>query len=98
STPHPSLLLQQDIPLDDSWTPMSLQSTFTQLAQISALPDSSAAENPRLIVWPESPAPFFESDPGFRQRMSALARQQRAHIVVTLVGELPGALPGGERA
>src|SRR5205085_664088 len=81
------LLVQQNVPLDEEWTPASLQATFTELAQISALPASSAGDGPRLIVWPESPAPFFESDPGFRQRISGLARQQAAHILVTLVGE-----------
>ena len=96
--PHSALLVQPNVPLDEEWTPTSLQATFTELAQISALPASSAGDGPRLIVWPESPAPFFESDPGFRQRISGLARQQAAHILVTLVGELPVHLPGGEPA
>src|SRR5438105_12559625 len=96
--PHSALLVQQNVPLDEEWTPTSLQATFTELAQISALPASSTGDGPRLIVWPESPAPFFESDPGFRQRISGLARQQAAHILVTLVGELPLHLPGGEPA
>src|SRR5205814_510832 len=48
--PHSALLVQQNVPLDEEWTPTSLQATFTELAQISALPASSAGDGPRLIV------------------------------------------------
>ena len=39
-----------------------------------------------LIVWPESPAPFEDSDPQFRAGMSALARATRTPIIVGNVG------------
>jgi apolipoprotein N-acyltransferase len=35
-----------------------------------------------LIVWPESPAPFFDNDPRFRTAMSALASAAEAPIIV----------------
>ncbi len=35
-----------------------------------------------LIVWPESPAPFEDRDPQFRDSMSSLARAMRAPIIV----------------
>jgi apolipoprotein N-acyltransferase len=35
-----------------------------------------------LIVWPESPAPFQEDEPVFRQAMSALAREANAPVIV----------------
>jgi apolipoprotein N-acyltransferase len=42
-----------------------------------------------LIVWPESPAPFFESDPQFRNAMSALARETQTPIIVGNTGFEP---------
>jgi apolipoprotein N-acyltransferase len=35
-----------------------------------------------LIVWPESPAPFLETDPQFRAALSSLAREADAPIIV----------------
>ncbi len=35
-----------------------------------------------LIVWPESPAPFFERDERFREGMSSLARAARVPVIV----------------
>ena len=39
-----------------------------------------------LIVWPESPAPFQESDATFRARMSKLARDAHAPVIVGNIG------------
>jgi apolipoprotein N-acyltransferase len=39
-----------------------------------------------LIVWPESPAPFQENDPQFRNAISALARQADASVIVGNIG------------
>jgi len=39
-----------------------------------------------LIVWPESPAPFEESDPAFREAMSALASKAAAPVIVGNIG------------
>jgi apolipoprotein N-acyltransferase len=40
-----------------------------------------------LVVWPESPAPFFESDPRFQQALATIARQQQAPLIVGSLGE-----------
>jgi apolipoprotein N-acyltransferase len=42
--------------------------------------------HPDLVVWPESPAPFFEDDPQFEQAMAAVARKVGAPIIVNAVG------------
>ncbi len=42
--------------------------------------------NPDLIVWPESPAPYFEQDPRFQQAMAEVARADQAPIIVNGVG------------
>ena len=42
--------------------------------------------HPDLIVWPESPAPFDETDPKFQLALSAIARVEQAPIVVGNIG------------
>jgi apolipoprotein N-acyltransferase len=44
-----------------------------------------------LIVWPESPASFTDTDPQFRSAMSALARTAHTPIIVGNVGFEPNA-------
>ena len=44
------------------------------------------ATHPDLVVWPESPAPFFENEPRFRQALEAIARQEQAPLVVGNIG------------
>lgn len=42
--------------------------------------------HPDLVVWPESPAPFFEQDPRFQQSMAGLARTTQAPLIVNGIG------------
>ena len=42
-----------------------------------------------LIVWPEAPNNFFESDAEFRQSLSALARAARSAVIVGNIGVTP---------
>jgi len=95
---HTALLVQHNLPLAGSWTQSSLYGAVAELAQMSSIPASEAKANPRLIIWPESPAPFFESDPGFRQAVSVLAREQNAYVLAALVGEVMPAQGGATPA
>jgi apolipoprotein N-acyltransferase len=42
--------------------------------------------HPDLIVWPEAPSPFVESDPRFEQSIATLARSMQAPLVVGGIG------------
>jgi apolipoprotein N-acyltransferase len=42
--------------------------------------------HPDLVVWPESPAPFFETEPRFQQALAEIARQEQAPLVVGNIG------------
>ncbi|MGB6695013.1 MAG: apolipoprotein N-acyltransferase, partial [Terracidiphilus sp.] len=42
--------------------------------------------HPDLIVWPESPAPFFEQDKRFQQAMAEVAHADHAPLIVNGVG------------
>jgi apolipoprotein N-acyltransferase len=42
--------------------------------------------HPDLVVWPESPAPFFDQDALFQKAMAGIAREQHAPLIVNAVG------------
>jgi apolipoprotein N-acyltransferase len=80
-----ALLVQQNIPVSANWTPDYFQQTLNQLTELSV---KSAADAPKidLIVWPESPAPFFTNDERFRESMSNMARATKTWIVSGAIG------------
>jgi apolipoprotein N-acyltransferase len=80
-----ALLVQQNIPVSANWTPAYYQQTLNQLTELSV---KSAADAPKidLIVWPESPAPFFTNDARFRETLSNTARATKTWIVSGAIG------------
>jgi len=44
------------------------------------------ATHPDLVVWPESPAPFFEQDPRFKPSMGSIAQTVHAPLIVNGIG------------
>ena len=84
-------LLQSDIPIltGEQWTQQYFAQTMKDLTELSV--PKSGEVNPNqppidLIVWPESPAPFFINDPNFRHAVSEVARQTHAAVVVGSIG------------
>lgn len=91
-----ALLVQQNIPVSANWT----RDYFEQVLQeLSDLTVKSAALNPSavtpgkslaakidLIVWPESPAPFYTNDPLFRTALTEMARQAGIWVVSGSIG------------
>jgi apolipoprotein N-acyltransferase len=87
-------LVQQNIPLNQEWTPQSYETTLADLARISVPePNELMAGQPLpdLIIWPESPAPFWENDPRLHQTLSSIAQKSNAYV---LAGTLGTARPG----
>ena len=87
-----ALLVQQNIPVEADWTPASLQQTLTELTTLSVKSATQDA-GPRinLIVWPESPAPFFQNDSRFRDAVSATTRGTGSWLVAGSIGGEPSA-------
>ena len=79
-----ALLVQQNVPVQAEWTPAYFQQTLSELTQLTV--NSAKGHKPDLIVWPESPAPFFSNDAKFRDTISQLARDTNAWIVVGAIG------------
>jgi apolipoprotein N-acyltransferase len=85
------VLVQENVPvLDNSdWTRQYFQDTLANLIQISQqLPAGERVRHPDLIVWPESPAPFYSGDPLFRNALSDLARSTHSWALAGNIGVL----------
>jgi apolipoprotein N-acyltransferase len=94
---HAALLVQQNIPVSAEWTPASLQQTINELTGLTVKSvASSSATKIDLIVWPESPAPFFTNDRGFRDALSAMARDSKTWIVAGSIGTGSSTGAGGQ--
>lgn len=93
-----ALLVQPNIPILEGggWTTDYFQSTLQDLTRISLHPPG-VAENVRydLLVWPESPAPFYANDPGFRNPVSELATQSGSWVIAGSIGINPAMHSGG---
>jgi apolipoprotein N-acyltransferase len=46
----------------------------------------AGAPLPDLIIWPESPAPFWENDPRLHQTLSSIAQQTHAYVLAGILG------------
>lgn len=101
-----ALLVQQNIPIAVRWTPdyydrtlseltsLSLKSAADADAQVSSGPASATKVD--LIIWPESPAPFYTSDPRFRNATSDLARRAGIWVLTGSIGTAPAIHTGGQ--
>jgi apolipoprotein N-acyltransferase len=108
-TDHTAILLQANTPILDAadWTPEYFQQTLSDLntasfdAASQPPPSRSSgdpAQSSRLIIWPESPAPFFVNDAVFRNSLGNLARETRSWVLAgTVATSAPGETPVGEK-
>ena len=99
---HAARLVQENIPVDETWTRDAFERTLRELVDLSmkkvSSPSNAGSSSPDtiskagevdLIVWPESPAPFFTSDPLFRGPVSQMARAADTWVVTGAVGTTP---------
>jgi len=89
-----ALLVQSNIPAEANWTTDYFQGTLRDLTWISLRPPG-VKEGQRfdLIVWPESPSPFFLNDASFREAGASLARQSQSWLLVGSIGVDKGPPP-----
>ena len=95
-----ALLVQENVPVLDpvQWTPQLYDRTIGSLAQISVQQNRrSAADEQGLIVWPESPAPFFINDPRLRPWLLTIARDSNSYLVIGSVGTAESKVPGSQQ-
>jgi apolipoprotein N-acyltransferase len=98
---HTALLVQPNIPILEggAWTKQYFEDTLRDLTAKSLHPDGEAGERDNshfdLIVWPESPSPFYTNDPMFRNAVSSLAKQSGTWVVAGAIGITPAMHSGG---
>ncbi|HUQ49619.1 MAG TPA: hypothetical protein VM056_02805, partial [Terriglobales bacterium] len=89
---HTARLVQQNLPIGNvGWTADYFDRTIAELTELSRQPKRGPtgknwAAAPRLIIWPESPAPFFVNDPKFNTWMGTLAGDQDAFVLAGSLG------------
>lgn len=79
-----ALLVQQNVPIRENWRAAEYNDLLQSLGDSSRIPPGSAKVN--LIVWPESPAPFFLNDDRFVSTISAIARRTNDFVVAGSIG------------
>ena len=86
ATDRAALLVQENIPVLDStdWTRTYFADTLGDLKQLSL--HSGGEPRPSLVVWPESPAPFYTGDPLFRAELSQIAMGDHAWVLAGSIG------------
>jgi apolipoprotein N-acyltransferase len=78
-----------DVSADNRW--LAPGEWDQHIAEFGRLAASSAPTPPDLIAWPESPAPFDETDPRFQQAIAQIARSVHAPVIVGNIGWSPAA-------
>ena len=83
-----ALLVQANVPILEGadWTRDYFNATLHDLTQLSLNLDGDDQRPPQLVVWPESPAPFYASDPIFRGAISAVGLRTNTWVLVGSVG------------
>ena len=88
-TDHNALLVQQNIPVlkGGGWTKEYFDGTLRDLSWLSTkppgVPDGQRFD---LVVWPESPAPFYSNDPYFRQVVGSVAQLDKTWLITGSIG------------
>lgn len=92
---HIASLVQQNIPIlePSQWTYDYYRQTLADLAAMSTAPPGSSTAEPGLILWPESPSPFFLDDARFRELISGIAQRTHSYVVVGGISMTPERRP-----
>jgi len=80
-------LVQENIPLTQSdWSLDYFEQTLSSLQALSVRPQDTEPDVPGLILWPESPAPFWTTDLHLRTTLANVARATNSYIIAGSIG------------
>jgi apolipoprotein N-acyltransferase len=88
-----AVLVQPNIDDDTDWTPALVNRTEQQLMLLSSTPALHRDRTVDLIVWPEMPAPFEDTDLNFVGRVAAVAKRNHAPVLTGVVARAPDGAP-----
>lgn len=86
-------LVQPNISLDQQWDEQSYDKALADLKQISIPQPGEGMPGdplPDLVIWPESPAPFFANERRFHQTLSEVATATNAYVLAGTIGLVHG--------
>lgn len=79
-------LLQTAIPLTQVWDDAYKQKLLAEMETATLARQARSGSEPGLVIWPETPAPFyFPEDLELRLRLERLARQTASYMVTGVV-------------
>ena len=89
-----AILVQPNIDDETEWTPDLLNQTEQQLTILSMTAGLAGDrdKDPDLIVWPEMPAPFEDTDANFVGRVASVAKMAHAAVLTGVIARAPMAL------
>jgi apolipoprotein N-acyltransferase len=88
-----AVMVQPNISGDTEWTPELVRRTEQQLALLSVAPVLSRNSDVDLIVWPEMPAPFYDTDVTFVGMVAATAKKAQAAVLTGVVARTSRGAP-----
>ncbi|MCS7026855.1 MAG: apolipoprotein N-acyltransferase [Bryobacteraceae bacterium] len=89
-----AVLIQPNIEERQEWTAEFTEHTIRSLALLSLEHATEDRSKPaEVIVWPEVPAPFYFTDPMFRDQAEQLARVTQTSFLFGAVGRHPSGAP-----
>jgi apolipoprotein N-acyltransferase len=71
-TDHTARLVQLNLPLNDDWNAENYPKRLQTLVDLSTQPNRGG-QSPSIVIWPESPGPFFVNDPTFLQALGRVS-------------------------
>ena len=87
-----AVLVQPNIDDETTWTPELLRRTEQQMTLLSLGPLGRRG-GVDLIVWPEVPAPFYDSDPEFTGLLASIAKTAHADVLTGIVAHTANGAP-----
>ncbi len=88
-----AVLVQPNIDDETDWTPELLRGTEQQLNLLSIGAALGRDRTTDIIVWPEAPAPFYDTDPQFLDLAASVARSTHAAVLTGIVAHTPNGAP-----
>jgi apolipoprotein N-acyltransferase len=88
-----AILLQPNIDDETEWTPDLVNQTEQQLMLLSMSPALSRDRAVDLIVWPEMPAPFEDTDVNFVGRVASVAKMSQAAVLSGVIARAADGAP-----
>lgn len=87
-----AVVVQPNLDDDAVWTPELFDATRRRM-QFLSVSVAGRDRSTAIIVWPEVPAPFYESDPDFTGLLSSVAKQSSAAVLAGVVARNSAGAP-----